>query len=368
MGQPVEPDKYQQAWRADTSQTRVAFNADLLLKTLRQRNQQGVRGVLFGLTVIVLMFVPIWILLGLVAALPWTWYLGQFAMLLGVGFAMVRAYRKQSPSNPGQPLLSSVQQSVAQVEQEIRSLRNGWWSPLPIAVVVLADFVHLTWLNPRPAFVAGTVFTFVIFLAAGFFIYYVAKFIIRTQYEPKRQQLLRLLASLRDDAAGEVSGDSPMLTRAKRVEWSSRRRWIVVGVSYVACLSLAVLIFWLVGGLTFTHRPPERSPFAAVRWQQSQPEVRVGDEWFKLVSLDGIPASEIVAFSQRTYGNKWRIRFEEDLVALLTRMGHPPQDQVKLVVQSLKSPETRTLEGVPMTEANRQAIKAAAGARESSEP
>ena len=112
----------------------------------------------------------------------------------------------------------------------------------------------------------------------------------------------------------------------------------------------------------------ERSPFAAVRWQQSQPEVRVGDEWFKLVSMDGIPASKIVAFSRRTNGNKWRMRFEEDLMALLTRMGHPPRDTVTLVVRSLTSSERRTLKGVPMTEANRQAIKDAALARQSSQP
>ncbi len=112
----------------------------------------------------------------------------------------------------------------------------------------------------------------------------------------------------------------------------------------------------------------ERSPFTAVRWQQSQPEVRVGDEWFKLVSLDGIPASKIVAFSRRTNGNKWRMRFEEDLVALLTRMGHPPRDTVTLVVRSLTSSERRTLKGVPMTEANRQTIKDAATARQSSQP
>jgi CubicO group peptidase (beta-lactamase class C family) len=112
----------------------------------------------------------------------------------------------------------------------------------------------------------------------------------------------------------------------------------------------------------------ERSPFTAVRWQQSQPEVRVGDEWFKLVSLDGIPVSKIVAFSRRTNGNKWRMRFEEDLVALLTRMGHPPKDTVTLVVRSLTSSERRTLKDVPMTEENRQAIKDAALARQSSQP
>jgi hypothetical protein len=103
----------------------------------------------------------------------------------------------------------------------------------------------------------------------------------------------------------------------------------------------------------------QKSPFAAVRWQESQPEVQVGDEWFKLVSLDGLSASEMVAFSQRTYGKQWRMRFEEDLVDLLTRMDHPPQDTVTLVVQSLTSPETKTLEDVAMTQENRAAIKAA---------
>jgi CubicO group peptidase (beta-lactamase class C family) len=108
----------------------------------------------------------------------------------------------------------------------------------------------------------------------------------------------------------------------------------------------------------------KKSPFAAVRWQLSEPEVKVGDEWFGLVSLNDLTASEILGFSQKTYGDKCQKRFEEDLVELLTRMGHPPEDTVKLVLQSLTSPETRTLENVPMTEANRNAIYSAALARE----
>ena len=134
-------------------------------------------------------------------------------------------------------------------------------------------------------------------------------------------------------------------------------------------LCFVALLLIGIAGIIFEsrHAHPEKSPFAAVRWQESQPEVRVGDEWFKLVSLDDLPAAEIVAFSQRTYGNKWQKRFEEDLVELLTRMGHPPQDTVTLVVQSLTSSETRTLEDVPMTRANRRAIRDAAQARERSE-
>ena len=118
---------------------------------------------------------------------------------------------------------------------------------------------------------------------------------------------------------------------------------------------------------------PKLSPFAAIRWQKSQPEVKVpevkvGNEWFKLVSLDDLPAEEIVAFSQRTNGDKWQMRFEEDLVELLSRMGHPPGETVKLVVQSLTSTETQVLEDVPMTAANRWMIKAAGISRENSKP
>ena len=78
------------------------------------------------------------------------------------------------------------------------------------------------------------------------------------------------------------------------------------------------------------------------------------------MSLNDLPAAEIVAFSQRTEGKKWQKRFEEDLVELLTRMGHPPQDKVTLVVQSLTSSEQWVRQGVSMTAANRSAIRAAA--------
>lgn len=103
-----------------------------------------------------------------------------------------------------------------------------------------------------------------------------------------------------------------------------------------------------------------KSPFAAVRWQESQPEVRLGDEWFRLVSLNDLPASEIIVAGKRLYRNLWRKRFEEDLVELLTRMGHPPQDTVTLVVQSLTTGETSVRSSVPMTEENRRAIRNAA--------
>ena len=367
----MEPDKYQQAWQAHSSQTRVTVDADLLLKAV-QRNHQELRmasslGEL-GEIGISLLLLPVWFYLGVTTSSPWTWYLMAPVLVWSIGFVLVvRARRKQAPNDPGEPLLSCVKDSLSLVEHQIWSTRKEfWWSGLPTAIAMLAFLAHVSWLKSRDwldALSDVNVFIILFLFALYYFIYYLNQRVLRTQYEPRRQELLALLASLKDETTSEVSGEYPILMSVKRVACSPRRMFIA-GLGFVAImLILAAGIILFASG----HAHPEKSPFAAVRWQQSQPEVRVGEEWFKLVSLDDLPAAEIVAFSQRTYGNKWQKRFEEDLVELLTRLGHPPQDTVTLVVQSLTSPQSRTLEDVPMTRANRRAIRDAAQARERDE-
>ena len=54
---------------------------------------------------------------------------------------------------------------------------------------------------------------------------------------------------------------------------------------------------------------PKAAPFAAVRWQASMPEIKLGDEWFKLISLNDVPTSEIITFCQQTYEEQWQKRF-----------------------------------------------------------
>ena len=108
---------------------------------------------------------------------------------------------------------------------------------------------------------------------------------------------------------------------------------------------------------------PKKSPFSAVRWKGKEPEVQVGNEWFRLISLDGIEASEIIEFCHREYDEKWQKRFEEDLVEVLIRMGHLPEDTVQLTVRRIGETGTRTLENVEMTHENRSAIRDAAKAK-----
>jgi hypothetical protein len=359
----MQPDNYQQAWRAQSSQTRVTFDADLLIKEV-QRSQQEFRATIFCRDFleigVALLLLPYWFYAGIKQSLPWTWWLTVPALVWVAGFILVdRRRHPQKPSEAGEPLTTSVKQSLTQVEHQIWLLRNiFWWYLLPFTISISAFFADVAWRASDLGFAA---FLFLFLFAVYSFIYYVNQRAVRVKLQPRRDELLKLLTSLTDETTSEVSGEYPILmSSASRKKPGKPRRFL----ASLLALAIFAIAIGLAGILFFSgidHR--ERSPFAAVRWQQSQPEVKVGNEWFKLISLEGLPASEIVAFSQTTYGSKWQKRFEEDLVELLTRMGHPPQDKVTLVVQSLTSPETRKLEGVRMTRANRQAIRNAAQAR-----
>lgn len=107
------------------------------------------------------------------------------------------------------------------------------------------------------------------------------------------------------------------------------------------------------------------SPFSAVRWRSGAvlPEVEVNGAFHGLLAIDGIEAASIVAFCERTFGSLARKRFEEDLVEVLSRMGHPPGRTVALALVP-EGGEPFILPAVAMTEANRRAIWAAAVAAE----
>ena len=389
--QRPEPDNFQQAWHAASSQTRITIDA-ALLRNVVQRSQRDFRATILNRDTLEigvgLLLLPYWIYQGIVSSLPWTWWLGVPAIIWVIGFFLVdRRLHPQTPSEPGEPLVNCVKNSLSQVEHQIWLLRNIlWWYLLPFAIAILAFFAQVSWQTGMKtgdwlAALGFAAFLFVFVFALYYRINYINQRAVRKQLEPRRQELLALLASLSDDTTSEVSGEYPILMSETPVQFqcspSPRRlifRLIFAAVCFVAILWIGVPgLLFLASRLdqSFSSAPdqdyPKLSPFAAVRWQDSQPEVQLDDEWFQLVSINDHPATEIVAFSQKIYGKRWRKRFEEDLVELLSRMGHPPQDKVKLVVQSLSSSEARTLDDVPMTYANRRAIRNAAQARERDE-
>ncbi|QDT39959.1 MraY-like glycosyltransferase [Gimesia alba] len=372
----MAPDEFQQAWQAQSAQTRVTIDADLLRQEV-QRNQLNFRATIFyrdfGEVLIALLLIPVWFILGARTSSPWTWYLTVPVLIWMAGFMLVyRMRHRQKPNEPDEPLLHCVQRSLTEVEDQIWLLRNiFWWYLLPPSISILVFFAHVSWLSRSggwlPALISFAGLAGFLLALYGL-IYFLNQRAVRLQLEPRRQELLTLLSSLGDETTDDGTGKQiplPGLPFAeKRLQSSSASPARLIIVLTIVILFLGFMIFKIQRGDEY----PKISPFAAVRWQESQPEVKLGEEWFKLIALDGLLASEIVEFSKQTYGDKWQKRFEEDLVELLTRMGHPPKDKVTLEVQSLDSSEKQIRKDVPMTKENRAAIRRAAQQREHSAP
>lgn len=377
----MEPDKYQQAWQAQKSQTRVTIDADLLLKDV-QRHQRNFRNEVIwgdvGELAIVCLLLPIWIYLGVKTSSPWSWYLTIPVLIWYVLFRlMYRKRHKQKPSEPDEPLLQCVKNSLIQIEDQIWLFRNVfWWSLLPLSISFLAFLIHvfLPAANHWWEFLIALFFSVLAFGVPYGAIYFGTQRTVRSKYEPRRQELLTLLASLEDETTGEVVDDQVNLPGLPFADASLQLPCPSPAIVAAGVIGIAVILLFLVMMVSaMNDRDPDQltgvgypkmSPFAAVRWRESEPEVNVNDQWYKLISLDDLPAAEIVAYCQQTYGNIWRKRFEEDIVEVLTRMGHPPKNNVSLVVQSLTSSQTQTLKDIPMTKENRKAIRNAARSRE----
>ena len=150
----MNPDNFKQAWQTQSSQTRLTIDAELLLKEVR-RNQRCFAATIFWRDVrevgTGLLMVPLWLYLGVKLSLPWTWYLTVPALLWIAGYMLAdRMRHKRQPPEPGEPLRQCVESSLAQVEHQIRLLRNvHWWYLLPLA----AFGPGLLW----PSRLAGTV-------------------------------------------------------------------------------------------------------------------------------------------------------------------------------------------------------------------
>lgn len=370
----MSPDDFQKAWKAESDKTRVSVNTDSLTELVR-RARKDFRTIIFWRDTrevgAALLWIPAWVLMGVFFALPWTWYLGILAFIWIAAFIAVdRRRHPQQTGDPGESLLENARESIAQVEHQIWLLRNvAWWNLLPGLVALIPFFAQVSlrrysdWWGAAASFFGVVLFVIVV----DVFVYYINQRAVRKDLQPRRQELLALVRGLEDGALDDNVESFPILEREQtvRMTWG---RMLFAAVCFVLILAVGVPAILHGGYLLGDYLDsdyPKRAPYAAVRWEGDEPVVQLEGEWYGLVSLDDVPVSEIVSFSQRTYGDRWQKRFEEDLVEVLTRMGHPPGETVDLVVWSLSSSETRLFEDVPMTRANRDTIWDAAQDRQS---
>jgi CubicO group peptidase (beta-lactamase class C family) len=295
---PTGPDKYQQAWQAQSSQARVAVDANVLLNEV-QRSQENFQAMIFWRdfreVAVALMLLPIWFVMGYTLSLPWSWYLTVPAIIWSGGFILVD--RKRHPQGPGEadkPLRESVKESLTQVEHQIWLLRNVfWWYLLPFTLSILAFFAQVAWSLRFAGRVEALIF-FVILAGSVFamysFIYYLNQRAVRVELEPRREELLTLLASLGDETSSEVRGEYPILMSAKPVECSPRRQFVTalfVIVCFVVLVSIGLAIIYFAS----RHVHPEKTPFATQpgkshsATQPTRGSVHIGDAEAPLTKL-----------------------------------------------------------------------------------
>jgi hypothetical protein len=204
----MNPDDFKQAWQTQTAQTRLTIDADLLLQEVR-RNQRYFAAMIFWRDVrevgAALVMVPLWFYLGVQLSLPWTWYLTVPALVWIAGFMLAdRMRHKRQPPEPGEPLRQRVESSLAQVEHQIWLLRNVfWWYLLPPALSILAFFGQIAWELreggwPMALVIAGLAAIAVSILV---YIYSLNQKAVRSELEPRRQELEALLMSLKDETS-----------------------------------------------------------------------------------------------------------------------------------------------------------------------
>ena len=82
-------DKYQQAWKAEASQVKVTFDANLLSKEV-WKSRETFRSLIFWRDVrevgTSLVMIPIWFVMGNIVPVPWTWWLTVPVFLWIAGF------------------------------------------------------------------------------------------------------------------------------------------------------------------------------------------------------------------------------------------------------------------------------------------
>jgi len=63
------------------------------------------------------------------------------------------------------------------------------------------------------------------------------------------------------------------------------------------------------------------APFSAVDYRSGDLQVRVDDDWYTLVSVEGVAADELVKFARKRFTSIWEKRLSEDLGYVFEEMG-----------------------------------------------
>jgi len=199
-------DDLQKAWQSQDPGPKVTINADLLLKEVR-RNQRQFRAEIFrrdfrevGVCFLMFLFFLGWGVRGQL----WSMYLLAFCCL-GVGsfFLVDRRIQRRRQPVKNDSLQACIENSLFQVNHQIRLLKNVfWWYLLPILIGLCGVSAQTVWSFRAQGLTsmiwAGTVYIVTYGLTYGF-VYWLNQRAVRKELDPRRKELEALLASLKDN-------------------------------------------------------------------------------------------------------------------------------------------------------------------------
>jgi hypothetical protein len=102
-----------------------------------------------------------------------------------------------------------------------------------------------------------------------------------------------------------------------------------------------------------------RSPFDELRWVGEHPQTEIDGRWSAVTAIDGVEIERVLGACRELNERYWRKKFEEELVAALTKCGRAPGPTVTLRLRGVEGDVEQTLAGVRMTAANVVALRAA---------
>ncbi len=201
----MDPDNLKEAWRTQASQTRLTIDAALLIKEV-QRNQGHFSSMIFWRDFrevgVSLLMAPVWLFLGLRQSLPWTWYLAIPAFFWIASYMLVDRRRHRRPPQPGESFRQCMERLLAEVEHQIRLLRNVfWWYLLPLLIPMFAFLSQVAWQQRSGGWLTAISLAIVVAIVLMVFagIYWLNQKALYAALVPRRQELETLLLSLSDE-------------------------------------------------------------------------------------------------------------------------------------------------------------------------
>ncbi|MCC9642900.1 serine/threonine protein kinase [Rhodopirellula sp. JC740] len=101
--------------------------------------------------------------------------------------------------------------------------------------------------------------------------------------------------------------------------------------------------------------PPKISPFTKMVFEGGRVVVVSDDETFEVLEIERFPIDELIARTQRLYGQKWQKRLSEDLPEVLGNLEVEPKQSVRLKLRAIDTGDIEITEKM-MTEANRRQL------------